>query len=129
MTFNIKYDPDSHCVRTDIQGEVNIGDIVEVSKEMVRLASLHDCDKILNDVRRAEPKLSTVDIYNIPKVLQESGLKPTTRSAIVAQDDHTDFQFLETVALNRGQNVKLFTNVDTAKRWLSNTLYVESNLE
>ena len=40
------------------------------------------------------------------------------RRALVAQDDLENFRFFENVAVNRGQRVKLFTDIDEARRWL-----------
>ena len=39
--------------------------------------------------------------------------------AVVAAEDLKDYLFYETAAINRGQHLKVFTDIDEAKKWLS----------
>jgi len=79
---------------------------------------------ILNDMREAVMKLSTLEIYELPKLMSEasasSGLKMyNIKRAFVAATDLDDYKFFETVTANRGQYAKLFFDIDEAKKWLS----------
>ena len=51
--------------------------------------------------------------------MPEAGIPTTTRSAlIVAERDWSLYSYLEVVAQNQGQIVKMFTDPDEASRWL-----------
>ena len=67
------------------------------------------------------PEISTVDIYNLPKVLEGLGDSRKSRTAIVISphsDSKKDFSFFETASLNQGFQVKLFFDVEKATEWL-----------
>jgi hypothetical protein len=40
------------------------------------------------------------------------------KRAVVVAKDIRDFQFYETVTIDSGQNIKLFQDMDEAKKWL-----------
>ena len=67
--------------------------------------------------------MTTSEIYNLPKLLSDitalEGLSATIfKRALVVKKNLEDFHFFETVTLNHMQNVRLFQDVDEAKRWL-----------
>jgi hypothetical protein len=88
-----------------------IGDIAAIMQE-------HDCDCMLDDVREVTVALSTIDIFAIPHLADEAGLQKLIRRALVVRDENDDFEFLETASVNRGQNLRIFTDIDEAKRWV-----------
>jgi hypothetical protein len=74
---------------------------------------------LLNDLRGVERHLSLLDIYNLPKMSGEFGFPPRTKRAFVFSEDAKDYQFFETVSVNRGQLVKIFEDIDEALAWLT----------
>jgi len=78
---------------------------------------------LLNDYREAKVKLSTLEIYEAPKIYADifalSGLSiyNITRALVVAEDLR-DYLFFETVSFNLGQHAKVFKDITEAREWL-----------
>ena len=75
------------------------------------------------DYREVTLKLSTMEIYGLPEITTNAfaslGLDILRcRRALVAASDLNDYSFHENVMVNRGQNVKVFSDIDKAKKWL-----------
>jgi hypothetical protein len=65
------------------------------------------------------PSLDTASIYRVVLQNVEDGAKLAKIAYVVASvDDPAMPVFAETVALNRGVNVRLFQTVEAAARWL-----------
>ncbi|MGW8247374.1 MAG: hypothetical protein ACWGOV_04615 [Acidiferrobacterales bacterium] len=76
----------------------------------------HNYKLALIDARNLQVHFSTISIFRAGEdaaVLSTFGL----RVAIVAREDMID-SFFEDVAFNRGGNVGVFTDMDTARIWL-----------
>ncbi|MDD2923357.1 MAG: hypothetical protein PHQ36_13820 [Anaerolineales bacterium] len=98
-------------------------EIKEVALKVARIAEEQDCFLSLGDYREATVILSTMDIYDLPKIISDTlalaGLPAHKfKRAIIPPKISEDFYFFETVTLNRGQNTKLFQDVEEAKKWL-----------
>jgi hypothetical protein len=78
------------------------------------------CTQALVDVRDLEGRLTTSDAYELVKDdFNRFRKKGLTRAAII--DRHINLEgypFLETVARNRGFNVRMFEDIDLARQWL-----------
>jgi hypothetical protein len=51
--------------------------------------------------------------------VEDAGLRPDCLRAIVVAKDLDDYAFFELVSKNQGQRVKIFKDIDEAKRWLA----------
>ena len=65
-----------------------------------------------------------MEIFEVPQLLQDTfasfGLNVRRlRRAVVAAADLEDYLFYETVAFNRGQYAKVFTDIEEARKWIS----------
>ena len=69
-------------------------------------------------MRLAKLTKGTIDIYNMPQTAKEAGVGARHRRALVVSEQSSDFHFLETVFLNQGHNVKMFTDIEEAMIWL-----------
>jgi hypothetical protein len=123
MPHAVVYNGETHAIESRIQGDLTMKDIRELLDEYVRLAKENDCVLILNDYREATVKLSTVEIYGIPRLYADAfasaGIDPyRLRRALVISKDTRDYHFYEIVASNKAQNVRVFTNMDEAREWL-----------
>ncbi len=97
---------------------MNLETAMEYSKGIQKEKSAHDCKLILNDMREAELNLATVDIYYLPGMLDAAGLDRSWKRAIIATNQLEDYRFFETVARNRGYQVRVFTEKNKAMNWL-----------
>ena len=75
-------------------------------------------DQALVDLRKAEWDIGTVDIYRLPRVLENAGLTRKHRQAILVAQRIGLCRFLETVFVNHGYGVKIFTEREHAISWL-----------
>jgi hypothetical protein len=124
MSHTLIYNSGSHVIETKAQGNLTLHEIKEIDREIAQMAVSKNCFSCLNDFREAKIKLSTMDIYNLPKISSDilalAGLNIRAfRVALVAEKDLKDFHFFEDVTSNRGHTAKVFTDIDKAKKWLS----------
>jgi hypothetical protein len=97
--------------------------VMKLTSETGHVARQYDCSLVLCDAREATMGMSTVEIYELPKIfvaiLLETGVQIYKfKRALVMSADVDDFTFFETVSRNRGQNVMLFRSMDAAREWL-----------
>ena len=123
MSHTIIYNPELHVIEMKVHGFLTLHEIKELISESTEIASVKNCFLWLNDFREAELNLDTLEIYEIPKIISDiqssSGLdKFKFKRALVVAKDLKDFSFFETVSFNQAQNVKLFQDIDEAKKWL-----------
>jgi hypothetical protein len=84
MAFKVHYDKKSNCVTGTYRGTLDLGSMKEYAREIIKVASKHNCTSFLNDLRKAEVNLSTFDLYFIPETLHKMGFKRWWKRAIVA---------------------------------------------
>jgi hypothetical protein len=79
---------------------------------------------VLLDLRRAQWRLSTMDIYELAAALAGHRDLRTSKIAVLVLPgaDFDQAQFLETCAVNKGMNVDTFTNFEDAIQWFFTTV-------
>ena len=123
MPHSIRYNQEEHIIEIHIQGLITLNELKAVISDVSQAVLENNCFLILGDYREATLKLSTFEIYEVPKIFI-STVTPVSISerevkrALVVTEITEDFRFLETVSANRGQPARLFTDVDKAKAWL-----------
>jgi len=120
MPNSVMYDAETGLIAIRIQSRIDKSVIRTLASQVARIANEHSCFLVLNDAREATSGLSTVEIYEMPKmlleILLESGIEiHKFKRAIVVANDIDDFTFFETVSQNRGQNVMAFRDIEEAK--------------
>ena len=125
MPHSIRYDTETQIVEVTNQGTVTLAGFKEIFSEALELAAKNGACPILSNYRGATLALSTVELYNLHKLFEEVatslGLDPQRlKRALIPSDQPDGFRFFETVSENRGYvNVRVFHDVDDAKRWLT----------
>jgi len=117
-TISVHYDEECDCLIGSFVGTLDQETLKEYAKEVAKTASKHDFRHFLNDLREAEVDFSSIEIINIPGIFHAAGLDISRRRAIIVPNNLEDYRFFETVANNRGFNVKLFTDLNEAMNWL-----------
>lgn len=75
---------------------------------------------LLLDMQLHGPNLNTTSVYDVISQRAASGSKLRKIAYVpYKSDDQSMAYFAETVAMNRGVNVRLFDSVAAAERWLS----------
>jgi hypothetical protein len=89
-----------------------------MAPQVARICAERECRRFLNDMRKTEIDFSFVDLFESPKVMDESGVTRTVKRALVVPVAFEEAEFLETVTRNRGHNLMVFRDIKEAKRWL-----------
>jgi len=123
MPHTVTYNSETHVVETKAHGNLTLDEAKELIFDIGQVCVEKNCFLCLSDYREATLNLSTLDIYSIPQLLSDilasMGLPANkVKRAVVVAKDIKDFEFFETVTINRGQNIKLFQDIDEAKKWL-----------
>ncbi len=123
MTHTLSYNSGLQILEVNIQGDYFADEARELVLETAELAEEHHCFRILVDMRAAEIHLATLEIYEAPQMISDAFAGKDNpggkvKRAVVVKTDSEDPKFLETVAVNRGQRVRIFQNMDEAKEWL-----------
>jgi len=122
MPWTIEVEERDHIVRVVSDGPMRLVTIRQASAEAIASAPPDRTRKFLADERRMLPQLSTLEIFDLPGVLEDLGLRKADRVAVVyskSSPKRSDFEFFENVARNRGFSVQLFTDPDRAREWLN----------
>lgn len=99
-------------------GGFHASDLPGFASEVVALLDKHSCVRVLSDLREVDLRLSMIDLYNIPKLVTEAGVKQNVKRAVVFGKAAEDYEFLETISVNRGQIFRVFTDFDEAQTWI-----------
>lgn len=123
MPYNISYNSDLRILEVTIQGKYVLTEAKQLLIEAAKAVKEYNCFILLADVRNVELDLSVLELHGAPKLFSEafSALDISAhrlKRAVVLSKETPDFKFLETVVDNRGQMMRLFSDIDEAKKWL-----------
>jgi len=118
MKYEFKYDKERKFIIGHIYGEFDSSLVTKMSSDLVDMMHKYDCSRLLNDLRGAKITPETLDIYVMPKKVAQSREAIRCKRALLVNGSLKDYHFLETVSVNSGQQLKIFTDIDTAIDWL-----------
>jgi hypothetical protein len=134
MGCKVIYRPDEDYVHAMMKGEVDLAMVHRYTGEIIEQLNAHHCRRLLNDLRKASPKLSTLDIYELPAWIEEeaerAGIDRYCKRALLVSRDFEDYRFFETVSRNHGHLVEVFADsnitgifraIAAAREWLGLT--------
>ena len=123
MPHNVAFHPQEGLIIARLIGPANLPTLLEFLDEVIKTAREANCYRILTDMRAAELKLSLVDIYALPGLVLKAAVRIdlnayAAKRALVTSANQEEWQFYETVSRNRSHNVRLFHDIEEAKKWL-----------
>ena len=126
MSYAVYYNQAERIIEVKVQGNVAKEDVKEIFHQWLEIAKEQKCFSVLYDWREATlSRLSTMDIYELPRILAKMviplGIRPARlRRAVVTSEneDEDKARFAETVTANVGQVAKFFHDMDAARKWL-----------
>jgi len=119
MPFTIKYDKEIDCIFIKVDGQFDLSLLKMLASEVAKVIEKHGCRCIFNDLRNATLG-DILDIYHMPNTARETGIENMCKRALIVNEIPSEFDFLETVFVNRGHQVRMFTDADIANQWLLN---------
>ena len=123
MSCEMDMDKEHDFLHVRVRG-VRTGETVSaMARDILDACVENRCTKVLVDVRALKGWLSTIEAYDVPSTdfpdLRGRGLQ---KAAIVDRERPGEtYRFFETVARNRGFNVRIFEDTDRAVEWLRET--------
>ena len=118
ITFQIKMENNILVVVSSGFDE-SLKEVQEYGMAIYQAAIMNKCSRILCDERELEYRLNTLDTFKSAEYISES-VPTLARVALVCKPDNiNDASFWETVAVNRGLQVRIFTDRDKAEKWIS----------
>jgi hypothetical protein len=120
MAYKINYNKEQNYISATVDGEFSLSTVKELAADVASFVERYNCSLVLNDLRHAKLTEGTLDIYNMPKSARQAGVGSYLKRALVVSELSSNFRFLETVFINQGHIVKMFTDIDDALHWLLN---------
>ena len=99
-------------------GEFTLENVKKYVSEIVKVAKIHDCKRLMNDLREANINFSLADFFNAPRIISDKVFDRSWRRAIIVKEKTDKLSFFETTSLNQGFHVKVFLNPEDALKWL-----------
>ena len=121
MPYELVIEERDGILRVTATGSRSLESVLAMSKDILKACVEMRAKKVLIDTAAMEGRLSTMEAYKIvdkhfPKMRNKAVI---THAAIVVQkESEGSGRFFETVAVNRGFAVRVFTNADKALEWL-----------
>lgn len=121
MQIHVEYDDARECIVAVISGKTEESLFNDYSKEVLKCHKLHpECTKLISDFRESELDPSVVDFYNQPKKLLKIGMFiKKMKRALIVKTITKDLLFYETTSFNQGHRVKVFDDIEKARKWMS----------
>ena len=96
----------------------NLEEVQQYGMALIQACQQQGVTRVLCDESELEYRLGTLDIYESAAFMSQAAPE-VARAAIVCNPRFTaDAQFWETVAVNRGLQVRFFPDIAKARAWL-----------
>jgi len=126
MSMTLEVNPEQRFLGVRVAGEITLVEANDCFARMLQAIARHEAKKVLVDCRDLTGTMSVLDRYqHATYAVQElrkaydTGVSWDTPFAYVVQPPLFDnTRFGETVARNRGANVKVSDNLEEALQWL-----------
>lgn len=124
MPHSISYFEEDNYLTASYKGIVDAGEIKTAVKEISEAARIYNCYNWLIDFTDCSNlRFSVVEMVRFSEsfyTLNDNlgSKKFLIKRAIIFSEKQTDFNFIEVLSSNRGQDVKVFRNQEEAVQWL-----------
>jgi len=105
-------------VHAKVTGEHKPENALRFLKEAYEACVKNAKDSVLLEMRLEGPTMGTGNIFSVVQQRSEPGRELRRIAYVDGGRDPEKAKFAETVARNRGVNVRLFPTVEEAKKWL-----------
>ena len=119
MTYQLKVEQKPTFLHAIITGQNSKENVLRYLEEVVQKCEACHCRRVLIEEHLEGPRLKMMDIFNI---VVEGSNKSRWKIDVIAYVDLNNqsdsMKFAETLAVNRGFTVSVFSNVADAEKWL-----------
>lgn len=101
--------------------EVGIEEDKQITLDMIQACKESGTDLLLVDDRQVTYTISTISVYELAKFYYDSHFQREVRKVALVPNPvfKEDNAFYETVVRNRGLNLRVFYDLESAAAWLS----------
>ncbi len=121
MPWSANYNHEHNLVELIYKGKVTPVDLQDALLAAVKLANENNSILFLADCSEMEGGHSVVDLYGLISLYESVGLHLKMKEALLLpsmKSPKEDVKFYETACLNKGFNVKVFSQKEKALTWL-----------
>jgi hypothetical protein len=121
MDFELDFTQGEDYLFVSVAGERTADNVLKITMAIMSECEQTGLDRVLVDVRALAGALLTMNAYELPadeypRIRDSNILK---KAAILDREDAIERgKFFETVARNRGFNIGVFTDMESAREWL-----------
>jgi hypothetical protein len=122
MAYQLTIDEQPSYLHATVTGTHSAENAIRFLKEAHEACVQRGHSAVLLEMNLAGPSLDMGSIFGVIAQRSADGLKLRKIGYVDASArDPEKLKFAETVAVNRGLNVRLFRDIEDAKRWMSET--------
>ena len=119
MAITTDFDFRDGVLYVKVSGEDDsVDDVIGYGQAVIQQALQHNATRILSDETDLVYRIGTFDVFASAKALAENAPRIVRAALVVNPVQIKDARFFETVAINRGLDVRMFTSFEEAKTWL-----------
>jgi hypothetical protein len=120
MAINYQFTVKDDILIVEASGEDDgLEEVMAYAKAIINEGIKHQCTKIICDERNLIYRLSTSETYELAKNTAFAAPKIASTAVVTHPEFKEIIEFWETVAFNRGLNIKVFFTIEDAMQWLS----------
>ena len=120
-SWQIEHMERDNILHVKVTGEMTEDQVVRHVSDALAVAAAHGCTRFLVDHREMIPLVPIARLYGLPGVFEGVGLRRTHRLGVLyspSTGHGEEYKFFETVSVNNGFQVQLFTRDSEAMAWL-----------
>lgn len=118
MSYNVDLSPDGLSVNVRVNVPLTREVALSFTRDAIDLAQRYGVRAILFDVRGHRAVDGMLNQYDYARKLEELGLDPASRIAVLVDPDDDSHDFVETTSRNRGVLLKIFYDEHDVHDWL-----------
>lgn len=120
--YRLAVEPRRGYLHISVNGENSADNVRRILGDVIAACTQHGCSRVLFEEYLVGPSLGIVEAFEIVAEGSDTARPVVQQVAYVdtnPEHDSSLLQFIETVAVNRGIHVRLFTTVREAEAWLA----------
>lgn len=120
MNYELAFNHHAKYIHAQVVGESSAETVVEYMRDVQSESERSDCFRVLIEEKLSGPRLEVIEIFDLVTAGSRSAAGIFEALAYVDKNAGSPdmARFAETVAVNRGIPVAVFTSVEEARNWL-----------